>query len=566
MTAIAWVFGTRWMHRVLVPAALGLLLILSTALSAQEDSTQTDTTAVQEPIRTFVVFRGDTLFQLHGMIGPFSAEERARALERRIRAIAEDPLLTADDIVVSDTLGAVDIRLDTLVVMTVTERDAAEAGVGPQELADQYAARIRDAVQGRQSAANLRTILIGAALTLLTIAAFVAILMLLNRAFPMLYRFIERGRGRWIRSLRLQRLELLSAAQATRFLLFAARIVRIATIVFVIYLFLPIVFSFFPWTRGLANTIFDWTLTPLAGVWNAFIDYLPNLFTIAVIVVVFYYLLKLVHFLFTGLETGTLALPGFHRDWAMPTYKIVRFLVIVFAAVVIFPYLPGSQTPAFRGISIFLGVLVSFGSSSAIANIVAGVVMTYMRPFQLGDRVKIADTVGDIVEKTLLVTRIRTTKNVDITVPNAMVLSSHIINYSSTAKEGGVILHTVVTIGYDVPWRQVHQLLLAAADATSGLMKEPKPFVLQTSLDDFYVSYELNAVTDAPNAMAMTYSALHQHIQDRFNEAGVEIMSPHYRADRDGNQIAIPPEYRSKDYEAPAFRIEHTDPPSTTAG
>ena len=566
MTAILLMLGEARGRRKLVPSALGMLLLLSSVLRAQQDSIQADTTTVEEPVRTFVVFRGDTLFQLHGMLGPFSAEERARALERRIRTIAENPLLTADQIVVRDTLGAVDIQLDTLLVMTVTERDAAEAGVGRQELADEYAEQIRNAVRGRQGAANLRTILIGAVLTLLTIVTFVAVIMLLNRAFPMLYRFIERGQGRWIRSLRLQRLELLSAAQSTGFLLFGARILRVAAIVFVVYLFLPIVFSFFPWTRGLANTIFDWTLTPLAGVWNAFIDYLPNLFTIAVIVVVFYYLLKLVHFLFTGLETGTLALPGFHRDWAMPTYKIVRFLVIVFGAVVVFPYLPGSQTPAFRGISIFLGVLVSFGSSSAIANIVAGVVMTYMRPFQLGDRVKIADTVGDIVEKTLLITRVRTTKNVDITVPNAMVLSSHIINYSSTAKEGGVILHTGVTIGYDVPWRQVHELLLGAAHDTAGLMKEPKPFVLQTSLDDFYVSYELNAFTEAPNTMAKTYSELHQSIQDRFNEAGVEIMSPHYRADRDGNQVAIPPEYLPKDYKAPAFRIRHTDGPQTTAG
>ena len=204
-------------------------------------------------------------------------------------------------------------------------------------------------------------------------------------------------------------------------------------------------------------------------------------------------------------------------------------------------------------------MLVSFGSSSAIANIVAGVVMTYMRPFQLGDRVKIADTVGDIVEKTLLVTRIRTIKNVDITVPNAMVLSSHIINYSSTAKEGGVVLHTSVTIGYDAPWRQVHELLLAAADSTRGLMKEPKPFVLQTSLDDFYVSYELNAYTDNPNVMARTYSDLHQNIQDKFNEAGVEIMSPHYRAARDGNQVAIPPENLPGDYVPPAFRLEQVE-------
>jgi len=533
--------------RILFPPGLrsalrtaSILSLLAVPLGAQQETAPDTTAGQRRPAAAPVIFRGDTLFVLHGTLGPFTPEERAHAVERRIRQVADDPLLTADRLVVADTMGAVDIRLDSLAIMTVTERDAAEAGVSRRTLADEYAVRIQEAVRSRQGAANLNSILVGALLTVLTLAAFVAIIMLLNRGFPLLYRFIQRGRGRWIRSLRIQRLEILPAAQATKSLLFAARVLQIAAFVFVIYVFLPVVFSFFPWTRGLANTIFTWTLTPLAGVWNAFIAYLPNLFTIAVIVVVFYYLLKFIRLLFTGMERGALALPGFHRDWAMPTYKIVRFLVIVFAAVVVFPYLPGSQTPAFRGISIFLGVLVSFGSSSAIANVVAGVVMTYMRPFQLGDRVKIADTVGDIVEKTLLVTRVRTIKNVDVTVPNAMVLSSHIINYSSTAKEGGVILHTGVTIGYDAPWRKVHDLLISAAEATDGILAKPKPYVLQTALDDFYVRYEINAYTDNPNVMARTYSVLHQNIQDKFNEAGVEIMSPHYRAERDGNEITIP--------------------------
>jgi small-conductance mechanosensitive channel len=366
--------------------------------------------------------------------------------------------------------------------------------------------------------------------------------------------------------LRIQRLELLSAAQATEIVLFGARVLRVVVIVLLVYIFLPSVFSFFPWTRGLAATLFNWTLGPLGRAWAAFVRYLPNLFTIAVLVVVFYYILKFIRLLFTGLRRGALTLPGFYRDWAMPTYKIIRFMVIVFAAIVIFPYLPGSQTPAFRGISIFLGVLISFGSSSAIANVVAGVVMTYMRPFQIGDRVKISDTIGDVVEKTLLVTRIRTTKNVDITVPKAMVRSSHHINYSSTEKEGGVILHTGVTIGYDVPWRQVHELLQAAAAETADIMEDPKPFVLQTSLDDFYVSYELNAYTAKPNAMAKIYSDLHQHIQDQFNGAGVEIMSPHYRAARDGNVVAIPPESRPADYKPPAFRVEQVDGGATPGG
>jgi small-conductance mechanosensitive channel len=233
---------------------------------------------------------------------------------------------------------------------------------------------------------------------------------------------------------------------------------------------------------------------------------------------------------------------GFHRDWATPTYKIVRFMVIVFAAVVIFPYLPGSQTPAFRGISLFLGVLVSFGSSAAIANVVAGTVMTYMRPFQMGDRVKIADTEGDVIEKTLLVTRVRTPKHVEVTIPNAMVLASHIINYSAAAAEGGVILHTTVTIGYDTPWRQVQELLLAAAEKTDGLLSTPAPFMLQTALHDFYVSYQLNAYTDKPSEMAGLYSAMHANIQDEFQRAGVQIMSPNYVADTEHPKI--PPAFK----------------------
>lgn len=186
---------------------------------------------------------------------------------------------------------------------------------------------------------------------------------------------------------------------------------------------------------------------------------------------------------------------------------------------------------------------------------VSGVVITYMRPFRIGDRVKIADTTGDVVEKTLLVTRIRTTKNVDITIPNAMVLGSHIINFSSSANEKGLILHTTVTIGYDVPWNKVHELLISASNETEHILKEPKPFVLQTSLDDFYVSYELNAYTNEPGKMARIYSQLHSKIQDKFNEAGVEIMSPHYGAMRDGNQTTIPENYLPKTYEPPAFKI-----------
>ena len=162
-------------------------------------------------------------------------------------------------------------------------------------------------------------------------------------------------------------------------------------------------------------------------------------------------------------------------------------------------------------------------------------------------------------KKTLLVTRIRTIKNVDITVPNAMVLSSHITNFSSSAQDYGLILHTTVTIGYDAPWRQVHELLIAAAQATGNILEQPVPFVLQTSLDDFYVSYQINAYTDKPSVMARTYSELHQNIQEKFNEGGIEIMSPHYSTLRDGNQTTIPESYLPESYKQPTFRVSKVD-------
>jgi len=277
--------------------------------------------------------------------------------------------------------------------------------------------------------------------------------------------------------------------------------------------------------------------------------------SIAVIIVVTRYILKLISLVFVGIGRGSIRFAGFHEEWAEPTYKIVRFLVIVFAAIACFPYIPGSQSEGFRGISVFLGLLISLGSAAAIGNIIAGVVLTYMRPFQVGDRVKIADTTGDVMEKTLLVTRVRTIKNVDVTIPNAMVLGSHLINFSSSAKNLGLILHTSVTIGYDAPWKTVHELLVSAARATTHILQKPEPFVLQTSLNDFYVTYEINAYTDQANLMAAIYADLHQNIQDKFNEAGVEIMSPHYTQLRDGNKTAIPDQYLPKTYRPSGLRI-----------
>ena len=249
---------------------------------------------------------------------------------------------------------------------------------------------------------------------------------------------------------------------------------------------------------------------------------------------------RLLRYLAMEIEEGRLQINGFYNDWAMPTYHIVRFLLYAFMIAMIYPYLPGSNSGVFQGISVFVGLIVSLGSTAVIGNIIAGLVITYMRPFKLGDFIKLNDTSGNVIEKTPLVTRIRTHKNEVVTIPNSFMMSSHTINYSSSAKEHGLIIHSEVTIGYDAPWRQVHQLLIEAALATPGVTDEPRPFVLQTSLSDWYPVYQVNAYVRNAQELPRIYSILHQNIQDRFNEAGVEIMSPHYMAMRDGNDTTIP--------------------------
>ncbi len=377
----------------------------------------------------------------------------------------------------------------------------------------------------------------------------------IRTAFERLARRIESQRGQRIRTISFQNLQLLSADQLTNVALGVNRYSRYLVNILLFLIYITTVFSIFPQTRGLVTSILDSILQSMKTGWQSFVSYLPSLLNLIIIIVATHYLLKLLHFFFQEIGKGSITFEGFKQDWAEPTYQLVRFLVIALALVVAFPYLPGSTSPAFQGVTIFLGALVSLGSSSVVANIVAGIVLTYTGAFKVGDRVKIAETVGDVTEKTLLVTRVRTIKNVDITIPNGLVLGSHIINYSSVAQQHGLILNTTITLGYDLSWRLVHETLIKAAAATADILPEPKPFVLQTSLDDSYVSYEINAYTDQPNKMAVIYSELHQNIQDFCNEAGIEILSPHYRAVRDGGQSTIPAEFLPKDYQSPPFQV-----------
>ncbi len=541
---------------------LGLSMVVAAAASAQVPTPEAPPLPTARPEAALatapgapVTVNGEELFRLVARLGPFTPAERAAAVSTRITELARSGDTGDVDVRVKDDGGAAEISAAGRVLMTVTDADAAAQGRSRDEVAAAWSRAIAGAIRGTRRVYSLKSLLLGVLFTVLATAVLVLFLRVQRRVLAAVTSRLDGWRDTRIPSLRIQRLELLTSSRITDALIGLAKLLRAALVVVALYFYLPLVFSFFPWTRGMARVLFGYIAAPLGAAWRAFIGYIPDLFVIIVGIAVTYYVVKLARLIFSEMEKGTVAVPGFERDWARPTFKIVRFLIIVFAVIVIFPYLPGAESPAFKGVSIFLGLLLSLGSTSAVANVIAGVILTYTKAFRVGDRVRIADTFGDVVEKTLLVTRVRTVKNVDITVPNAMVMGSHIVNYSTSAQRRGLILHTGVTIGYEVPWRRVHELLVDAAAGVEGVLADPPPFVLQTALDDFYVAYELNAYTTHPDRMARIYSDLHQAIQDGFAAAGVEIMSPHYAAVRDGHRAALPDEYLPEGYAPPGFRI-----------
>jgi len=371
------------------------------------------------------------------------------------------------------------------------------------------------------------------------------IITLINELFPRLYELLEKWRHTRFHVLHFKSLELITPNQITDGFISLARYIQIGLNILLSLTGLTFALSFFPSTQGVVTSLGEKVAEMLAGVGETVLGYLPNLFTLFFIIVATRYTLKLLRFFHDGIHSKRIKIAGLHQELTEPTFQLLRFMILALALVAAYPFLPGSDSPVFRGITIFVGFLLSLGSTSLVTNIVSGIVLTYTRGLRIGDRVKIGQTIGDVLERTLLVTRIRTIKNVVVTIPNGMVLNNEIINYNAPMLEEGLILNTTVTIGYDVPWRKVHDLLIQSALATRDILSDPKPFVLQTSLDDYYVSYELNAYTHIPERMAMIYSELHQNIQDWFNEAGVEIMSPGYTAYREGSEVTIPTQYKS---------------------
>ena len=533
-----------------------LVLVATASLPARLlGQTPAGSDADAEIVTAPVELDGVELFRVRG-VSSLSAADRAAQIRARLVSVAADRTIPVESIQVVEGESLSRIQAGDVLIAAVVETDAIMEQVARNDLAAAHAYRIRQnitAYREARTAQALRSAAIRAAVAtlvaLLAIGAFLWLWRTLNR------RLTHRLRAR-IHTVGIQSFEVMRAERIWEALSGTLAVVRTIVLLGIAIIYLGFVLSLFPWTRGISLGMAAFALAPLVVIGRGLVTHIPGLVFLAVLFVLVRLALRLIRLFFDAIERGGVTIASFDPDWSQPTYKIIRILVVAFALVVAYPYIPGSGSAAFQGVSLFLGVVFSLGSSTAIANIIAGYMLIYRRAFKVGDRVKIGDSIGDVIHTRLQVTHLRSIKNEEIIIPNSEIMSGEVVNYSSLARDQdrGVILHTEVGIGYETPWRQVEAMLLEAAKRTEGLGTDPKAFVLEKRLGDFAVVYELNVHCTNVQAMGPLYAALHRHILDVFNEYGVQIMTPAYEGDPPDPKI-VP---REKWYSEPAAHTPKT--------
>ncbi|MDF0666095.1 MAG: mechanosensitive ion channel [Nitrospira sp.] len=512
---------------------LVLLLVgaaIDRSFAAEQRAIPTPTAASELIPMAPVRLDGRVLFKVRG-VSAFPAEQRAGLTEQRLRDIASNESLPLDSLHVEERRDRSLLKFSDELVMTVYDADAEIEGVSRHLLAEAYQRRIKTELAVYRHDRNPEILLTHTIYAVGATTAFLLSVYLLVLGFRRADRLLEKRYQTKVESLRGKIFRFVESELIWNGIRSSGQLVRTMLILFLLFIHSQFVLGLFPWTKALSARLLSLVLDPLQTMGLAVIDAVPRLIFLVILAVVIRYTLKLLKMYFTAIQQGTFFLSGFDADWAMPTYRILRTVTIAFALVVAYPYVPGSDSEAFKGISILLGVIFSLGSSSVVANTIAGYTMIYRRAFKVGDRVMIDQLVGDVTAMRLQVTHLRSLKNEEITIPNSMILNSSVTNFSSLAQERGLILHAIVGVGYETSWRQVEALLLEAARRTEGVLQNPPPVVLLPSLGDFAVQYELNVHSDRPQESPQLYAALHHNILDLFNEHGVQIMTPAYQDD-----------------------------------
>jgi small-conductance mechanosensitive channel len=497
-----------------------------------------------------VIVDGVTLLRLRGA-GAYTAERRAAAVTQRIVDAARDRSFKPADLRIEEIDNESRIMAGSTAILRIFDADGAVEELDRRSLARVFHAILQRAIVAWR-AARTREALVdsagsaGIAFLLAVIATFVAL-----RLGRWIERRLENRLRERIKSVTIQSFEVLRGERLLGLLRDFVRLCKGIALVLIAYAFVRYALAQFPWTRAAANQLREWMLNPLRLLGGAFVAHLPDFIFLVVLFFLARAAIRLLRHFFHAVGRSEVTFAHFDRDWAEPTYKIVRVAVIALALVIAYPYIPGSSSQAFQGLSIFFGVLLSLGASSVVSNVMAGFTMIYRRAFREGDVIRIGDVMGRVTSQRLVVTHLRSPKNEEIVIPNSKLLEDEIINYSTLAREHGLILHTTVNIGYGTPWRQVEALLLEAARRTPGLLAAPPPYVHQKALETFSVTYEINVACGDPPQMRRLYTELHRRILDVFNEHGVQIMTPAYEGDPEQPKV-VPAEEWYREPAVPA--------------
>ncbi len=474
--------------------------------------------------RTVAVFRGE----LMGM-SPQLRAERAVGQLNRLLSKGGKGLVTSQQI----PQGYV-IMLDGILAFLLVQDDIDPLGGETlQQTVAEVVMALEQVVKENSEALDVTMMLRAAGLAAVATIIFLCIILLL----------------RWIRVKLVSRLAQLAHEYSEKFQVGGESLIhrdRIFSLVgygisLLYWLIMVIVFfewfgfvlARFPYTRPWGEQMNHYLVSGAVDVGSTVLHSIPGVIVALLIFLVAKLVNNLLGSIFERIEQGKFELAGLDRDTVHPTRRLIAAAIWVFALAMAYPYLPGAQTAAFKGVSVLVGLMVSLGGSNLVGQAASGLILMYTRTLRPGEYVQIASTEGTVVELGMFATRIRTGLGEELTLPNSLIMGSVTRNYSRIVHGPGYILDTTVTIGYDTPWRQVHAMLAEAARRTSGVLDHPEPQVFQTALSDFYPEYRLvcQAIPSEPKPRAEVMNALHANIQDVFNEYGVQIMSPHYLGD-----------------------------------
>ena len=473
---------------------------------------------------------GRILFNVRG-ISSFPAQERAAKISERIKNIAETDSILVTKLKLVHGKDYSTISIGEKDIVSIFDADAEIEGIERNLAALVIGKKIGSAINKYRYDRSKPVILKNITQAVISSFVLIIILFIVIRLSKRINNALQNRIKARIDFVENISFNLIKSNQIWKGFHVLFNTTRNVLIIAIIAVFINYELSLFPWTNSFAVYILNIITNPIINLGTSFVLYIPKLIFLIIIYFITKYVLKFIKLFFSGIESGGILIKDFHPEWAISTFKIVRAFIIAFAIIIAYPYIPGSDSVAFKGVSVFIGVLFSIGSSGFIGNLIAGYSMIYRSAFRKGDFIEVEGQTGFVEEQQLLVTRLRSLKNEEIILSNSILLNSKIINYTVKAKEKGVILHTVVGIGYETPWRQVDAMLKLAANRTEGLLKDPPPFVQKMVLADFAVNYEINAYCKDVDRMKKIYSLLHENILDVFNENNVQIMTPSYERD-----------------------------------